>query len=409
MRVSITLALLLLGSTTYSQAESLRPGAKCSQAGKQITVNKSYLKCKKTNGKLVWTRYFKKAPIENKQISKPTPSATPTPSASPSQIKNFDTNAYPSPQSWQDLVEKFKGVPGSALKVSENKQKEKLGNSPATIIFIGPNTKLNFQDTEGNILKVTNLYPSFETVKKLYFIYYNISDMNWATNKFEEILGSDADNVKKNAGNKPAEKNCLPYATECRGALAITGPSMTGYVLFGVASPENQNNYGFIAYTSGAGEAHEYFHTLQDVAMFDKDWRNFPRWWIEGGATWVQNAALNGGNYENYLKTRESIIENLHDNSDQYTKQWVSEFLDLSNYEKNWWDNYEGWRVYDVGYLAIEAMVSLRGINPTLDVFKNVSQTKTFEMTFKEAMGISWEDAKDYLAEYISKTIKFRF
>jgi hypothetical protein len=143
--------------------------------------------------------------------------------------------------------------------------------------------------------------------------------------------------------------------------------------------------------------------------MFDKDWRNFPRWWIEGGATWVQNAALNGGNYENYLRTRESIIEYLHANANVFTKQWIAEFLDLSNYEKNWWDNYDGWRVYDVGYLAIEAMVALKGVDPTLDVFKNVSQAKPFEISFNEAMGISWVEAKQFLAEYISKTIQFRY
>jgi hypothetical protein len=59
-------------------------------------------------------------------------------------------------------------------------------------------------------------------------------------------------------------------------------------------------------------------------------------------------------------------------------------------------------RIYDVGYMTVEALAAIKGVNATMDVVVGVSQGLTFEDSFKKVYEISWAEAAPVLAKVVS-------
>jgi hypothetical protein len=59
-------------------------------------------------------------------------------------------------------------------------------------------------------------------------------------------------------------------------------------------------------------------------------------------------------------------------------------------------------RIYDLGYMTVEALASIKGIESTMQVVVGVSQGLTFEQSFEKVYGITWKEAAPILAKVVS-------
>jgi hypothetical protein len=59
--------------------------------------------------------------------------------------------------------------------------------------------------------------------------------------------------------------------------------------------------------------------------------------------------------------------------------------------------------IYDIGFIAVEALVSIGGIASTFEVLDKYASGMTFDLAFEKVYGISWANARPILARVVSK------
>jgi hypothetical protein len=59
-------------------------------------------------------------------------------------------------------------------------------------------------------------------------------------------------------------------------------------------------------------------------------------------------------------------------------------------------------RSYDIGYMTVEALAAIKGIQSTMDLVVAVGKGNTFAESFKTVYGITWEEAAPVLAKTVS-------
>ena len=64
--------------------------------------------------------------------------------------------------------------------------------------------------------------------------------------------------------------------------------------------------------------------------------------------------------------------------------------------------------VYTVGYITMECLVALKGIDSPIEVILQVSNGATFEEAFAKVYGITWKDASPILAKTVSQIFNNR-
>ena len=133
---------------------------------------------------------------------------------------------------------------------------------------------------------------------------------------------------------------------------------------------------------------------------------SLPRWMLEGGAHWSQGAATYHQNFSDYLEERKRNTGELFSNPSIYTAQWLAEFLN-PNPATNWayWATYENYRLYDVGLLATEALVALKGPETFMHLYTDVGSGQSFLQAFEKEYGLAWSEAVSIIAQTIEAEI----
>jgi hypothetical protein len=62
--------------------------------------------------------------------------------------------------------------------------------------------------------------------------------------------------------------------------------------------------------------------------------------------------------------------------------------------------------VFHLGYIVMDALVAIGGIDKTFDVLTSIADGATFEESFKKTYGISWEEASVAISKAVSKVYK---
>ena len=159
-------------------------------------------------------------------------------------------------------------------------------------------------------------------------------------------------------------------------------------------------------HTQGTLESHEYFHTVQSSNGNGPTYNTVPRWLVEGSATWVSSASVFYKDFDLHFSERNRTTNEISTRI-RPTAKWIETFLNPDPVtDWRYWDSYENYRLYDVGALATEVMVSISGPDSLLNLFKRVGEGAKFVDAFQSEFGIPWRDAAAIIARTVAAEIK---
>jgi hypothetical protein len=301
------------------------------------------------------------------------------------------------PTSWSDVVQNADGIAYWAWKKSAEKIELSSSKLGLVEILMGPNVVINNPVPLVALNLVSRLSANYEEPKKVVAIYAGEKDIEWGQKQIDEFCAGRTCGYDV-AGE--AKKACNIPVTPCNGGFALRNNRTNVPLIYMTASEWGKTDR---SHTSGTLEAHEYFHTIQDLLLANGSLDAVPRWFTEGSASWVQRATIYYSDFSKYeiernLDHNESLSRN------KRTAAWLEKFLD-PDYTTGWdkWNGneYDPWAIYDVGALATEVMVAVGGPNKFLDLFKVTGSGKSFAQAFESIYGISWRDGAKIIANAI--------
>ena len=370
---AILAIVLLLGVTSQPVFAAVKAGSKCVLKGdKKVSGTKTYT-CIKSGGKLIW----------NKGITTKSAYSIPTEEISFANVlKNYKDVSY---WAWKKGSEKVEKAVPSDVKVT---------------ILKGPNTEELKHDPMVAINLTSRLFADYKQVSEFVLAYYSFADITWAQQQVDKYIG-------KFGGYDTSDQAMKMCQTEfnCTGSSVMFN-QQTKLTLAIMTAPTELSSVR--DFDSGTREAHEYGHTIQLELIAGKipEGRQPPRWLTEGSAEYFQIASMYYGKFDSYLKSRKSIITDLH-YPGNINVNWLEEFLNPPDIGLSWdnWDKYEGWRVYDVGFMASEIMAAVGGSNSVMEIFKLMGEGLTYQEAFAKTLGISWQEAIEIIKKVIVKEL----
>jgi hypothetical protein len=350
----------------------VKAGTACSKVGTTTTANGKKFTCIKSGKKLVWDKGVTVAPVK---------ASVPT-----------------GPTSFNDLEANYAGIPYWAWKKSADVLQSSTAKNAKLTVLIGPNTRPGNEIPQMAISQVSRLFPNYKESKEYVLIYFNFKDASWAESKFNSYIGTDGGYDTRGS----VQKIC-PSENACASGLAVKNQVTNISVSLITAGTASLSDKRFL---NGVLEAHEYFHTIQN-AQFENSANNngmVPRWLVEGSASFIEDAAINYDSFDNYKIQKISNVQGLL-NRKEFNEQKLITFLDAPSLGKDWssWDSYDPSRVYDIGNLVTEIMVSIKGPEVIMEQFKLVASGMTYQQAFEKVFGISWADGVKIIAKVLAK------
>lgn len=363
----ITLGVIAVGVLPNVPATAAaKAGAGCSKLNATKIVSGSKFTCTKSGKKFVWSKGVAIEPA--------------------------------APTSFDDLLANYKGIPAAAWKSTQANIATNTLPIPPLEIVLGPNTKMPYDRrvSETALKKITGIFKNFVQPPKQTSVFYNFTDLDWA----KEYLATFTNPFRvSNSYSDQAVEHC-PSAFMCRGAFGNYAIG-TGLIINSVALPEDVYVTPFAL--NGSIDIHEFTHTIQKAQFFDANktihWV-YPHWFSEGQP---QVAGMTGASstLADYKQNRIRMIDRPAKGLGGYSPADISRFYILQRTgapEPTTRD-----LVYTIGYITVEALTALKGIDSTMSLVKAVADGDTFEQAFKKIYGVEWSYAEPILAEVVSK------
>ena len=253
-----------------------------------------------------------------------------------------------------------------------------IQESPIEIKVDANTTKFSNKTSEA-VRLVQRVFHGSKLPTKAWMIYYTATDQTsntWAASEFSKLMG-----VTSTSNSLSPRAN---LSNEAVVPLSLPNDDFT---------------------KSGGTEAHEYLHAVQFAQFVGSNKSPYvaPRWLFEGGGQFIQDFTMYGSNYQEWvLKTSGSQLKT-------YDLKFFEDFLTynfpiINGPDGDPWFYTSAWpnqRVYDVGALVYQVLIAINGPDPVMGLFKNMSETGNLDTSFKNIYGISWSDAKPYVAKAI--------
>ena len=366
-RVTFTLVLALVISLQLnaSATAAIKAGATCAKVNSTKVVSGIKLTCVKSGKKLVWR-------------------AVATEPAAPTSFDN--------------LLANYKGIPAAAWKSTQSNIASNTLATPPLEILLGPNTKMPYEKSivEVALKKLTGIFKNFAQPPKQTTLFYNYKDLKWATDSLSTFRNPFR---VSNTYADQAIEHC-PTEYFCRGSFGNYAEG-TGLIITSVALPEGQWIDFFDL--SGALDIHEFTHTIQKAQFLEaknKFHTGYPAWFSEGQP---QVAAFTGANntLSAYKEMRLKVMDVPAKGLGGYSPEDISRFYKLQSEDVR--DLATSDLKYTIGYITVEALTALKGIDSTMNLVKAVAAGDTYEQAFKKIYGVEWSYAEPILAQVVSK------
>ena len=376
LAVLVTAALFLV---PLNAVAAVKTGDTCKKVGTTATANGKKFTCIKSGKKLVWNKGAAVAPKST---------ATPTATQTPASNSPSDPIA---PTSFEDIGERYKGIGPVVWKEAQalslaGPQKSEFE------IQIGPSTTPSSGVSNPNtyLARISKLWSNYLQPIKTKVFMFNFRDVGWVKQKNTD-LGGSIHTPETIAGACTSAENCSSFGGAFNGL---------GQLYIGVQIKNfDEYSIGFVRGNFG----HEYTHTVQYMALNAPANAKLPCWYAEGQPQ-VPGQALGFETQANYLKSRTSWTARPAGILVDYSPSSILKFYEMTGGSGNGICNSDFRpRAYDLGYMTVEALASIKGIQSTMDVVVGVGKGLSFAESFKSVYGLSWDEAAPILARVVSE------
>lgn len=297
------------------------------------------------------------------------------------------------PTDWSNIEKYAENVPYASWKASVSAITTGMPQMPTLNIIDGPNAFITYQTPEIEIGLTSRLFSSAKQPSHLTIMRFGYDDVEWAASQWlSQFNGQD------NSVSTEIRSGCKAPVT-CWGGVARNTNDGRAWISLATM----KQNASSSRHITGALEAHEYTHAIQHAALSGAPSHKLPRWLLEGMASYSQAAVEGISSFDLYKSERTREIGGLNE-----SVEWLESFLAPTGSDWSHWNKYTGndsWRIYDVGFMATEALVALRGPNTVMSLYTKVGSGQTFDQAFNELYGISWAEAHKIIARVISLQI----
>jgi hypothetical protein len=389
--LSMVLTLVFLGTSLSLPAfGAVKAGSPCPKAGKiSATATKTFT-CIKSGKKFVWNKGV--------TIAKPVAvTPTPTPTATPEPVA---AKVPAAPTSFADLEENYQGIPYAVWeKIQSNLALHKSTDLKINFLF-GPTTPQRYpnQWTIDAVTLGSRVMGAQKQPAEVKFVQFNKADVPWARTEAEKYVSPFrlGNSFPDQASDKCAQ-------VDCDGAVTNIASDI-GLVLVGVSTPVTRFS---IQKFNGQNDLHEYTHAVQGMVFKGKTQSPppvlMPCWYSEGQPQAVSIPTV-AKSAEDYVKVRKGWITDNKWVLKDYEPETIQEFL-----RKNMklpCDGNSYAMVFHLGYIVMDALVAIGGIDKTFDVLTSIADGASFEESFKKTYGVSWEEASVAISKAVSKVYK---
>jgi hypothetical protein len=373
-----------------------KAGAACSKAGKTSVVSRKTFTCVKSGKKLVWDKGVVTKPTSiatpiPAPIQAPTPDPIPTPKAEivpafPTSFKDLEINSEGIPYaSWASVQSNIKLFPEPKTKVS---------------LFFGPNTPKRYPDeiTERMVLLGSRVMGNIPQPKEIKFYNFNKVDVPWAKEATAPFVSPF-----RLGESLPQQVEGLCAREDCDGGITnyVSG---IGVVIVAISTPVTR--YGDAARLNGQIDLHEYVHAVQGLVFANKTSEPppvlIPCWYSEGQPQAV-SILTSAATMSDYIKLRTSTLKNnrwpLVDSSATTIEKFLADNMKVpcpgSTNSAN----------YTAGFIVMETLISIGGVERTFDLLKSVADGAPFQSAFEKHYQLPWLEAAPIVARIVSKVV----
>jgi len=379
---SVVVVLALLVSTIQvSASAAVKAGTNCKKAGvKKVDTAGKTLTCLKVGKKLIWN----KAAVN--PVAKQSPAPTPVTSVAP-------VAAVPTaPTSFDDLIQNYKGISYAAWSKSRAKILASTKTDFNYQLVLGPNSQLTNKDPTSAFNLVTRLYSGYAKPGDVYLLAFNFEDRDWAVRQMESIIPT--------ASSRWIYDVACATKASCDGGGSFFDGSKK-HLIVETMVIINENT------TSGTLEAHEFTHSVQQMAMgaarpgtefITAPW--LPNWYWEGQARFAQNATIWFESFDSYLRLRNATSRGLFQDS-KYDSKYIEEYF-VINPNREWGNKHNRQRQYDLGGMFIEILTALKGPDSTMEMWKLAGTGVGLESAFERIYGLPFSKALPIMSKAIA-------
>jgi hypothetical protein len=361
------LVLVMPISMNPSASAANKAGGACKKSGQVTKTNSSKLICTKVGKKLVW-----------KLIPKVVPGVA-------------------LPTSFQDLETNYKAIPDSVWADAEKLFAQPLSTPIKVDVEKGESTNILYsnKEIEYGISRAQQLGGNFPKQSKFLVIAFNFADRDWAKTRLSTVSSPFTLN------DTFADQVSVACSSQAECDSAFGNISLdSGLIIQGVSGLLNSSNKKIS--TVRAHYAHETTHTIQKSIYKKYGLKRFsiPCWFSEGQPQ-VVGQTSSSTNLNEYVMNRRSWLRPPLRGLPDFSEASINKFFDLQHQQPC--DSATRQHIYDIGFIAVEALTSIGGISSTFDVLDKYASGMTFDQAFEKVYGISWANAKPILARVVSR------
>lgn len=373
--------LLAAGAPAPADAAAPRLGGTCKKQHQVILIKSVRAKCTlvkvstvRGGGQLVWKAVSPVKPPTS--TAQPTPSPAPKPPTAPTSLTEMREKATELAEISWSLAEATRIAPQRASTVR---------------LTVGPQTKLNFATPQTIFDRVATVLGSAKQAPRVDFLVFNYADREWVTSYYTSIKAPNerpvfiANQHLNIQCPRPDRCNGGGLEADSRGHVIVTMASETS----GRIDPEQ---------VSGGTIAHEFAHTFQEAAYIGSGrtaQNSMPAWLMEGYASWIQGVASNSS-LKGYLNFRNGMVA-WGKATISFDEQGLLGIIDAISKVPEF-GGYGG-ETYAAGMLAVEALISWKGIDAPMEITRRLAGGADFQTAFAAVTGEPWESARLVLAK----------